>query len=455
VARALVNGMVSLHHRIALGACALFALAGGCSPGAFDALVGEAQTDGGVRAADAGDAGSDAAPAGGADSGNAGGSAGGGAAGAAGSRPDASAMDASIEADAAGVDANAPPDGGVPPSEAGPEGCPQAGEPASVHVHGEEIGAFTVPNFELPKLGPTARLGDRLLWVVQTSAQSAIWTDPDASPTALPVPAGNLPVMPADSAAPPWYANVGSVVPLNDSRALIYFASFYVFAGGETGLARIGVDAVEAELIHPAGGLFPSLSGMPWIPLFFTGAFLHEESDGESFVYVYACNENPNAPSEQPGGLNGDPCRLARVPVASAEDGSAYRFWGGSDWVSDFASAAIVITRVPTVLSVSYNRYLQKFLAVNSASTGNEIVLRWADRPEGPWHPLDQVETRASLSIGYSTTFGAVEHPALRDPCDRALYVAYIQPIDVAPMPDAGTEVATNFEQRVMRIDLE
>jgi Domain of unknown function (DUF4185) len=434
-------------HRLSRARWLLLAILCACRPGVFDELVGGGQLDSGVRAGHAGGSGLDAATSAeaGAGHGGAGGPdiTGGGADG---------ALDAGSEAGAPVGDAASGPtsDGGTLTSDGSVHECPHASDLAAVHASALELGAMTIPSVTRPVINASARVGERSLWIATAPEQVALWTGSDEPLPMLPGPVPTVPLLPAAAVPANWTAGVGSIVALNDREALIYFGSYNIFIAGETGLARIGVDEVASELIHPAGQLFASWGEQAWKPVFSVGAFVHDDGGG-SHVYVFACHPNPAEPSEQSGAEREGPCRLARVALELAEDGAAYRFWSGDAWVPDVASAAIVIDHVPSTLSVAYSDHLQKFLAVHTVALGNRIALRWADRPEGPWYSLGEVETLPGGGP-YASTFGALEHPNLRHRCHDVLYVTYqlgIDATDPAGMP------TTHFETRLMRIELD
>jgi hypothetical protein len=167
--------------------------------------------------------------------------------------------------------------------------------------------------------------------------------------------------------------------------------------------------------------------------------------------YLYACFPNPNVPEELNGGSLASPCRVARVPVRDVAEGTRYHYWNGVDWVADPLQASVVISGLGG-LTVSFNRYLGKFLAVHT-STPNGIVLRWADRPEGTWHMLGRFDTLPGKGI-FGTSYQAVEHPALRDACERSLYVTYaLEVADDDDNDDAGA-AATHPETRLVCVEL-
>jgi hypothetical protein len=247
---------------------------------------------------------------------------------------------------------------------------------------------------------------------------------------------------------------MGSAFALNDREALIFFAASRWFATDQPGLARIAVDQPAAQIVRASGTLFPEAvvpdgGTAPWKPNFMTGAFVGDEPDGK-YVYVYGCQANPDVMAEQSGGAQASPCRVARVPTANVSAGASYRFWNGKTWGTDAHNASVVITGVISPLSVSYNKYLGKYLAVHTRLL-NAVALQIADRPEGPWKLLSKFPTLES-TVAYRTTINAVEHAELRDACQQVTYVSYIKPW--SSTPDAGA-ADLHYETRLVRLQLE
>lgn len=112
-------------------------------------------------------------------------------------------------------------------------------------------------------------------------------------------------------------------------------------------------------------------------------------------VYVYG------TPSGRGGSLY-----VARVPANQVLDQGAYQYWNGSGWVTGNESAATAVVSAPVAeVSVSYDtasgRWLMLYLR------GEDIVLRAASAPTGPWGPA-QV---AVSSADYPGLYGGYIHP--------------------------------------------
>lgn len=121
---------------------------------------------------------------------------------------------------------------------------------------------------------------------------------------------------------------------------------------------------------------------------------------------------------------------VARAPLASLADRGAYRFWDGTAWMGDVQQARPVLCGVPGALSVSFNPYLGKFLAVHGgdflAGTQN-VFLHVADRPEGPWSAPVLAFTGEVPAQG-DVNRTVYEHPELSGDGGRTIVVSYFHP---------------------------
>jgi hypothetical protein len=114
------------------------------------------------------------------------------------------------------------------------------------------------------------------------------------------------------------------------------------------------------------------------------------EPKTDGFVYAFGT----------PAGRGGT-AYLSRVSEKDLLDQTKYQYWNGSTWVNNNPAAAKPIlpgttttswfglvknTTYPTVgeMSVQYNAYEKKYVMLY-ADQNNNVVIRKADRPEGPW----------------------------------------------------------------------
>lgn len=344
--------------------------------------------------------------------------------------------------------------GGAP--DPGPAPCTHPTDIAQVTLSTSEVGQLAVPAWvEQRTVATSALVGDRVLLVFSVSSAFGMagWGSTLgllSSPPHLEEQGPFVPLLESSAVPADRTLSLGSAVSDGDS-ALIYFAHAQIFTVEGTGLARLQRNGSRAEVLRAAGALFPAPAGMdaaPWRPVFATGALAVTDA-GVDYVYVYGCQSNPNNADEAQGGAHESPCRLARVPRTDAAFGDSYRYWTGQEWVADVSRAGIVLDHASGTLTVSYNAYLAKYLEVNSGA-GNSVVLRWADRPQGPWTVLGEFNTITATG-GFGSTFGAIELPSLRDACQRVTYVSYLNTQEVV---QADMTKRVEYSTRFVRVEL-
>lgn len=133
---------------------------------------------------------------------------------------------------------------------------------------------------------------------------------------------------------------------------------------------------------------------------------------------------------------------LSRVPVGSQTDLTKYQYWNGTTWVTDKPAVAVAVLGDSTnsaglfgfikdiannpkffggyfagltgaktggnvsEMSVQYNDYLGKYVVLY-ANGSNNVVLRTADTPEGPWSDPVTIAT----SLQYPGLYAPMIHP--------------------------------------------
>ena len=116
---------------------------------------------------------------------------------------------------------------------------------------------------------------------------------------------------------------------------------------------------------------------------------------------------------------------LARVPVAKIENPKAYVFLTGQGWSTNRAQAKVILREAYGQVSVVWNARWSRYLMATSSdfSHPQEIQLREAARPEGPWSPPLRIAIPEMPGKKTSLIYCAFLHPELSD--DQALrYVA-------------------------------
>jgi hypothetical protein len=169
-------------------------------------------------------------------------------------------------------------------------------------------------------------------------------------------------------------------------------------------------------------------------PLFVQGEplFMRGGVRDETHTYLYACLR------EDRGIVGNGFCHVARAPNASADQRAAYQVRtqladGQLTWSSTLSSGVRVIDDVGGDLSVAYNPYLRKYLAVHSPSLGNSIVLQAADSPAGPFTRLEQIPLPMPVDTATWANSYAREHPSLQQRCGARIVVTYLSPTKPGP----------------------
>ncbi len=118
------------------------------------------------------------------------------------------------------------------------------------------------------------------------------------------------------------------------------------------------------------------------------------------------------------------PCRVGRVPLAVALSRDAWRFYAGDGgWVGE-PSAAVELFQGAPMMSVHFNDYAGVYIAAYAAPAGNEIEVRTAPTPEGPWSDAGQVFHGREPLAG-SSSYGGLMHPELARDGGRVEYLTY------------------------------
>jgi non-specific serine/threonine protein kinase/serine/threonine-protein kinase len=178
-------------------------------------------------------------------------------------------------------------------------------------------------------------------------------------------------------------------------------------------------DSVPVRPVVRPGTAYPTLLFQGDEPGLRAGALVED-----GFLYLYAANWTH--------------VRVARAPLEDVLDRDAWRFYAGETagekWVRDWTRAAnIAEGRIATIgtMSVSWNEHLQKYLVVSGfpASTGGGIVIRTADRPEGPW--LSDEVILEGLPPRLSGNNGMMAHTEFARDGGRIQYMTYSHPTGI------------------------
>jgi len=107
-------------------------------------------------------------------------------------------------------------------------------------------------------------------------------------------------------------------------------------------------------------------------PNFGSAAFINS-----GVLYIYGCGIPSNSSDKG--------CRLAQVDPGSVLNNAAWTYYAGNgNWSPQLHDAVSVIPDA-NILSVSWNDYLQQYVAIYSQLLSNNVMIRTAANPEGPW----------------------------------------------------------------------
>ncbi len=206
---------------------------------------------------------------------------------------------------------------------------------------------------------------------------------------------------------------VESAVDAGDGSALIFYSKVKVgpdpfeYTAVGTGIARVTAGSTVAE--RDAELLFNEAE----IP--FSSAFVHDDH-----AYLYGCKQTKVLHSS---------CYVARALLAAARNRSAYEFWNGTTWVTEINQATEVFSGAWSGLTVSWNPYFDKFLLVHSPLDSNDVLMRTAPTPEGPWSEPIVAFTGMEPPIADNKNYTAREHPELSSNDGRTVLITYYHPL--------------------------
>ncbi len=147
-------------------------------------------------------------------------------------------------------------------------------------------------------------------------------------------------------------------------------------------------------------------------------------NDNSKWMYFYGV-----VPSDD----NIQKCYVGRVLSDNIEDINSYEYLTSfkPEWSTKIKKAIPIFTNVPNELSVSYNKYLGKYLAVHSFDLTGKIVARTSENPWGPWsepYELFHVKAKRELELPYPVlVYAGKERPELAEEDGKIIYVTYIE----------------------------
>jgi len=139
--------------------------------------------------------------------------------------------------------------------------------------------------------------------------------------------------------------------------------------------------------------------------------------------HVYVYGDLPGKPAGTFG--------VARVARGDVGNRSAYRFWSGAEWSEDVSKTIAVIDGIPGGATVSYNAYLGQYLAVHSQGVSNNVLMKTAPAPEGPWSSPIVAFTGMTPGDGggFAVDYSGLEHVELARDGGKTVVVSYARPL--------------------------
>jgi len=229
-----------------------------------------------------------------------------------------------------------------------------------------------------------------------------------------------------------WPSSI--VVNPSDGSALI----FYMVVSAQTGnfnFQGIGTSVATWQSIQqqpqrptlnpPIVSDHPDLLFTQNEPGFGSASFI---SDGT--LYAYGCSYN-----------NG--CQLGKVTPSSAQDRSAWSFYAGKGNWSVQIGDAIAVFNDANILSISWNEFLQRYLAVYSPPFSQNVVMRTSMNPEGPWS--SEIVAFVAKQPITGNVYDALAHVEYDSNSGQTIYVSYSRSTP-APFSSEVRLVAVQFD---------
>lgn len=225
------------------------------------------------------------------------------------------------------------------------------------------------------------------------------------------------------------------------NRALIFYMVVYSATGGYNFQSAGSSVATWQDLQHqPQRPTFnpPLVTGHPDLmfsqdePSFGSAAFINGGT-----LYVYGCGTLSSASDKG--------CRLARVAPANVQNRGAWSFYSGNgNWSSKLGDAVSVFTG-DDIVSVSWNSFLQRYVAVYSKLFSQDVMMRTSPYPEGPWSAELTAFTAKQPAQG--NVYDAHSHPEYDVNGGQTIYVTYSRSLS-APSSSEVRLVAVELQSR-------
>ena len=223
----------------------------------------------------------------------------------------------------------------------------------------------------------------------------------------------NCQVQPCNARWALWLASI--VVDSVRSRALIFYNYIY---DDPNGFSHLGTSVATWAGIGQTP-VRPTISATADHPDLLFGA---DEPDfggatlmAGGTLYAYSCGKSSNYDK---------PCLLGRVDPANVWNRNAWTYYAGNGNWSTNVNAAVDLFAGLDILSVSWNAYLGRYIAIYAYPGTNNVMARTAPKPEGPWSSEMHIFTARAPNDG-SDTYDAQAHPEFDIGGGQTMYVSY------------------------------
>lgn len=211
------------------------------------------------------------------------------------------------------------------------------------------------------------------------------------------------------------------------NRVYLYYGRIRTTGGGALDFRIEGHGLAAADVSDPDKLVFSRMKAATGDELWWTtsaktplfGCAVVGDAPGE-MLYIVGVEEKP-------GGKRG---KLARVRKDRIADSNAYEYYAGTPsaprWSRTVSEAADVegLSDFPNELSVSYNTYLNAYLAVHSVGISEKIRLSTAPSPWGPYTLLAEIGA-PHQAFAQAFCYAGKEHPELAEQHGRIVYITY------------------------------
>ena len=206
----------------------------------------------------------------------------------------------------------------------------------------------------------------------------------------------------------------GRIIPDGSAGAFVFFYKLRVHPG-RLNLEMLGTGVAYVRAGQTVAIRYPGLLFRSPEPPFAGGTVVGP------YLYAYGCSRTRALTVG---------CEVARVLKSELASRGAYRFWDGARWVRTIKEAKPVLTGEMAGFSISWNAYLHKYIAVYSELFTNRVLMKTADRPEGPWSGQPVFLFSGLTPVGPDAyDYAGREHVELSQDGGKVILVTYTHPL--------------------------